>query len=130
MTKEVISSDRAPRAIGPYSQAIRAGGLIFLSGQIPLDPATGELVAGDIEAQTRQVLKNLAAVLEAAGASLDDVVRTTIYLTDLADFAVVNRVYGEHFRALPPARATVQVAALPKGATVEIDGIAHVGAHA
>ena len=100
MTKEAISSDRAPRAIGPYSQAIRVGGLIFLSGQIPLDPETGELVAGDIEAQTRQVLKNLSAVLEAAGASLDDVVRTTIYLTDLADFAVVNRVYGEHFRAL------------------------------
>jgi 2-iminobutanoate/2-iminopropanoate deaminase len=126
--KTVVSTDRAPAAIGPYSQAIRVGDLVFCSGQIPLDPRTGEMVQGGIEAQTRQVLANLGEVLAAAGASFQDVVRTTIYLVDLGDFAVVNRIYGEAVGSLPPARATVQVAALPKGSAVEIDAIAHLGA--
>ncbi len=126
MPRSVIESLQAPRAIGPYSQAIAvpASKLIFLSGQIPLDPATGELVKGDVAAETAQVMKNLGAVLTAAGVSFDHVVRCTIYLTDLADFAVVNQVYGQAFRTAPPARATVQVAALPRGARVEIDAIA------
>jgi 2-iminobutanoate/2-iminopropanoate deaminase len=120
-----IQTDDAPRAIGPYSQAITAGDLIFCSGQIPLDPRTGEMVgASDVAAQTRQVMQNLAAVLQAAGASLGEVVKTTIYLQDLADFGTVNEVYGSFFTADPPARATVQVAGLPKGAAVEIDCIA------
>lgn len=122
--KEIVSTDRAPAAIGPYSQAVRAGGFVFLSGQIPLDPATGEMVPGDIEAQTRRVMQNLEAVLVAAGTSFDRVVRATIYLTNLADFAKVNAIYGERFTKDPPARATVQVAALPKGAQVEIDLVA------
>jgi 2-iminobutanoate/2-iminopropanoate deaminase len=122
--KEPISTKSAPAAIGPYSQAIRAGGLVFLSGQIPLDPVSGQLIDGDIAAQTERVMKNLGAVLEAAGCSFDDVVRTTIFLTSLADFQVVNECYGRHFHAVPPARATVQVAALPRGAKVEIDAIA------
>ena len=122
--KEIRSSG-APTPVGPYSQAVEHGGWIFASGQIPLDPATGSLVGDGIEDQTRQVLANLRAVLEAAGASLDDVVRTTIYLVDLAVFARVNRVYAEHFPREPrPARATVQVAALPLGAAIEIDAIA------
>jgi 2-iminobutanoate/2-iminopropanoate deaminase len=122
--KEIISTDRAPAAIGPYSQAVRAGGFVFLSGQIPLDPATGKMIEGDIEAQTRRVMENLAAVLAAAGTSFEKVVRTTIYLTDLGDFAKVNAIYGESFPQQPPARATVQVAALPRGANVEIDLVA------
>jgi 2-iminobutanoate/2-iminopropanoate deaminase len=127
MSKTAISSERAPRAIGPYSQAVRAGELLFCSGQIPIDPATGELVGGGgIEVQTAQVLKNLGEVLAAAGAGWGDVVKTTIYLINLGDFAVVNRVYGEVVGSVPPARATVQVAALPKGAAVEIDAIAHL----
>ena len=126
MSKHKIETTTAPAAIGPYSQAIRAGNLLFLSGQIPLDPVSGELVAGGIEGQTRQVMKNLQAVLQAAGSDFADLVKTTIYLVDLADFAVVNRIYGECFSAAPPARATVQVAALPKGAMVEIEGIAVV----
>lgn len=126
MPKTAISSDRAPRAIGPYSQAVRAGDLVFCSGQIPIDPATGELVGGGIEAQTAQVMKNLGEVLTAAGATWDDVVKTTIFLTNLEDFAVVNRVYGELVGSVPPARATVQVAALPKGAAVEIEAVAHL----
>ena len=118
-------SDAAPAPVGPYSQAVEHDGWIFASGQIPLDPASGELVGGEIEDQTRQVLANLRAVLEAAGASLDDVVRTTIYLIDLGHFPRVNAVYAEHFTAEPqPARATVQVAALPLGAAIEIDAIA------
>ena len=118
-------SDAAPAPVGPYSQAVEHDGWIFASGQIPLDPASGELVGGEIEDQARQVLANLRAVLEAAGASLDDVVRTTIYLIDLSHFPRVNAVYAEHFTAEPrPARATVQVAALPLGAAVEIDAIA------
>lgn len=120
-----IRSGSAPAAVGPYSQAVEHAGWIFASGQIPLDPETGALVPGDVEAQTRRVLANLRAVLETAGASLDDVVRTTIFLTDLAHFARVNAVYAEYFTGEPrPARATVQVAALPLGAAVEIDAIA------
>ncbi|XYH98803.1 RidA family protein [Sorangium sp. So ce1128] len=126
MSKTAITSDQAPRAIGPYSQAVRAGDLVFCSGQIPIDPATGELVAGGIEAQTAQVIKNLSEVLSAAGASWNDVVKTTIYLTNLADFAVVNQVYGAAVGGVLPARATVQVAALPKGAAVEIEAVAHL----
>jgi 2-iminobutanoate/2-iminopropanoate deaminase len=121
-----VSTTDAPAAIGPYSQAVRAGNMVFLSGQIPLDPATGQMVTGDIRAQTERVMENLGAVLKAAGCSFKNVVRTTIYLTDLGDFAVVNETYGKRFPENPPARATVQVAALPKGAKVEIDCIAIV----
>jgi 2-iminobutanoate/2-iminopropanoate deaminase len=121
-----VSTTDAPAAIGPYSQAVRAGNMVFLSGQIPLDPATGQMVTGDIRAQTERVMENLGAVLKAAGCSFKNVVRTTIYLTDLGDFAVVNETYGKRFPENPPARATVQVAALPKGAKVEIDCIAVV----
>jgi len=124
--RQAVSSDRAPAAIGPYSQAVRAGGLVFCSGQIALDPGTGELVAGGIGEQTRQVLRNLGAVLQAAGASLDDVVRTTVYLADLGDFAAMNAAYGEFFGQPAPARATVQAARLPRDARVEIDAIAVV----
>ena len=120
-----IRSGSAPEPVGPYSQAVEQGGWVFLSGQIPLDPESGKIVDGDIEAQTRRVLANLRAVLEAGGLSLADVVRTTIYLVDLAHFPRVNAVYAEHFDGEPqPARATVQVAALPLGAAVEIDAIA------
>ena len=122
--RQAVSSDRAPKAIGPYSQAVKAGGMVFCSGQIPLDPHTGELVAGDVGDQTRQVLRNLGAVLQAAGASLDHVVRTTVYLADLADFAAMNVAYGEFFGQPAPARATVQAARLPRDARVEIDAIA------
>jgi 2-iminobutanoate/2-iminopropanoate deaminase len=122
--REAVSSEQAPKAIGPYSQAIRAGDFLFLSGQIPLDPATGQLVPGDVAAQTRQVLDNLRAVLAAAGLSVDAVVRTTIYLVDLGDFAVVNEVYSSYFADPAPARATVQVSRLPRDARVEIDAIA------
>jgi 2-iminobutanoate/2-iminopropanoate deaminase len=125
MPREVIQTDKAPKAIGPYSQAIRsATGSVFLSGQIPLDPATGEIVPGDITAQTEQVMKNIHAVLTAAGCTFDHVVRCGIYLTDLADFGKVNEVYGRYFPSNPPARSTVQVVALPRGARVEIDCIA------
>ncbi len=122
--KESVTSPSAPAAIGPYSQAIRAGSFVFLSGQIPLDPATGALVQGDIAAQTTRVMENLRAVLAAAGCTFADVVRTTIYLVDLTHFATVNETYGRFFAAPFPARATVQVSALPKGAQVEIDAIA------
>ncbi len=127
--KAPVSTPEAPEAIGPYSQAVEAHGArtLWLSGQIPLDPATGQLVPGGIEEQTRRVMENLRAVLAAAGASFDDVVKTTIFLTDLADFARVNEVYGRCFAAAPPARATVQVAALPRGARVEIDAVAVIG---
>jgi len=121
--REAVSTDQAPKAIGPYSQAIRAGGLLFVSGQVPLDPATGALVKGDIVAQTHRVMRNVQAVVEAAGASLDAVVKTTIYLADLGDFKTVNEVYGGYFTAPAPARATVQVARLPLDARVEIDAI-------
>lgn len=130
MPLEPIVTADAPKAIGPYAQAIAvtgAGKLVFCSGQIPLDPISGEVVAaGDIRGQTEQVLRNLAAVLGAAGASLDSVVKTTIYLTDLQEFAAVNEVYARHFRQHTPARATVQVAGLPRGVDVEIDAIAVV----
>ena len=127
MTKRIIATADAPAAIGPYSQAVRVGDLIFLSGQIPLDPRTGQMVSGSVATQARRVMENLAAVLRAADAKFDDVVRSTIYLTNLDDFASVNEVYGSYFSSEPPARATVQVAALPRGAEVEIDMIAHVG---
>ncbi len=126
MKKAAISSADAPAAIGPYSQAVRSGDLVFLSGQIPLDPKTGELVKGSIELETTRVLDNLHAVLAAAGCSFADVVRTTIYLTDLGDFVKVNETYGTRFSGVFPARATVQVAALPRGARVEIDAVARV----
>ncbi|MGD0947420.1 MAG: RidA family protein [Candidatus Binatia bacterium] len=122
--KQVIATDQAPQAIGPYSQAVRAGSWLFVSGQIGLNPSSGELVAGGVVAETTRVLDNLREVLEAAGASLDDVVRTTIYLVDLNDFGRVNEAYAAFFRAPYPARATVGVAALPRGARVEIDAIA------
>ena len=122
--KEAISSPGAPKAIGPYSQAVRAGQLLFVSGQVPLDPATGQMVEGDIAAQTRRVFDNLAAVLQAGGRSFADVVRTTVFLADMNDFATVNEVYGTYFTEPYPARATVQVARLPKDARVEIDVIA------
>ena len=124
MTKEIVSTDQAPRAIGPYSQAVKACKLVFLSGQIPLDPASGKLVAGTIEDQTARVMENLKAVLAACQLSLADIVKATIFLTDMADFAKVNAVYGSYFSQQPPARSTVQVAALPKGARVEIEAVA------
>jgi reactive intermediate/imine deaminase len=123
MSRRVIATANAPAAIGTYSQAVAAGGAVWLSGQIPLDPATMELVGGGIENEVRQVFKNLAAVAEAADASLADTARITVYLTDLADFAVVNRVMEEVLSQPYPARATVQVAALPKGARVEVDAV-------
>lgn len=124
MLKKQIQTTAAPAAIGPYSQAIKAGGFIFYSGQIPLNPESGHIVAGGIVEQTRQVMANMQAVLNASGREFSDIVKTTIYLTDLADFATVNEIYGEHFKDVPPARACVQVAALPKGSAVEIDWIA------
>lgn len=122
--RQGIVTDAAPPAIGPYSQAIVAGTLVFCSGQIPLDPATGQMVAGDIGAQTRRVLANLGAVLAAAGASLSDVVKTTVYLADMGDFAAMNVVYGEFFLSPAPARSTIQAARLPRDARLEIDAIA------
>ena len=122
--KRIIQSEDAPSAVGPYSQAVAAGGLVFISGQIPLDPATGELIEGDIAARAERVLESLGAVLEAAGLAFGDVVKTTIYLADMADFAAVNQVYARCFPTEPPARATIQVAALPKGARIEIDAVA------
>jgi 2-iminobutanoate/2-iminopropanoate deaminase len=124
--REAVRTDKAPAAIGPYSQAVRIGNLLFCSGQIPLDPATGQLVTGDIAAQTRQVFANLGAVLAAAGASFDHVARTTVYLADMNEFAAMNDVYGTFFRAPAPARSTIQAAGLPKNARVEIDVIAVV----
>ena len=122
--RQAVSSDAAPRAIGPYSQAIRVGSLLFVSGQIPLDPATGAMVEGDIAAQAHRVFLNLGAILEAAGVSFDHVVRTTVYLADMDDFATVNEIYGTYFSSPAPARATIQAARLPKDARVEIDLIA------
>jgi 2-iminobutanoate/2-iminopropanoate deaminase len=126
--RNVVSTEKAPKAIGPYSQAITgAGRMVFCSGQIPLDPATGEMVgAGDVRAQAKRVMENLGAVLAASGASFEGVVKTTIYLQDLKDFQAVNEIYGGYFPSAPPARATVQVAGLPRGALVEIDAIALV----
>ncbi|MBW8366965.1 MAG: RidA family protein [Arenimonas sp.] len=127
MPREPISTPRAPAAIGPYSQAVRAGGVVYLSGQIPLDPATGELVQADISAEARRVFDNLTAVCEAAGGTLGDVARVGIYLTDLSDFAAVNAVMAEYFQLPYPARSTIQVSALPRGARVEIDAILVTG---
>lgn len=127
MKKEEIKTERAPKAIGPYSQGVKIGRHLFLSGQIPIEPSSGEVLTGSVEAQTRQVLKNLQAVLEEAGATLKDVVKTTVYLKDLSAFAEMNSVYAEFFSAPYPARATVGVNALPKGSGVEIDAIAVIG---
>lgn len=123
-TRTTIATDYAPAAIGPYAQAIAAGDLLFCSGQIPLDPTTGQLVEGDIEVQTRRVLDNLAAVLQAGGSSLEQVVKTTIFLQDMNDFATVNTIYAEYFGSEPPARSTVQAARLPRDVRVEIEAIA------
>jgi len=125
--KRTVATDDAPKAIGPYSQAILHNGLAYLSGQIPLDPATGQLVEGDIAAQTTQVLENLKAVLEACGSGLASVLKTTVYLKDMGEFARMNEVYGKYFPANPPARSTVEAARLPRDARVEIDAIAIVG---
>ena len=125
--KQIVATDEAPRAIGPYSQAVVANGLVFASGQIPLDPRTGEFVAGGIREQTEQVMRNLSAVLQAAGSGLERVLKATVYLADMADFAEMNEVYGGFFRAEPPARSTVQAARLPRDARVEIDVIALAG---
>jgi 2-iminobutanoate/2-iminopropanoate deaminase len=124
VSKDVISTSKAPAAIGPYSQAIRWGQVLFVSGQIPIDPATGQIVAGDIETQTERVLKNLAAILEAAGSSLSQVLKTTVYLKDLEEFARMNEVYARFFGEQPPARATVQVARLFRDVRVQIEAIA------
>lgn len=126
MTKEIITTEKAPAAIGPYSQAVKVGNLLFTSGQIPLDPATGQVIPGDIQAQTRRVLDNLSAVLQAAGTSLDKVVKATVFIKNMDDFAAINSVYGEYFTANPPARSTVEVARLPKDVGVEIEVIALV----
>jgi reactive intermediate/imine deaminase len=125
--RQPIHTDRAPAAIGPYSQAVRAGDTVFLSGQIPLDPSTGELVTGDIAVQARRAFDNLRAVCEAAGGSLDGVARLGLYLTDLGDFAAVNAVMAEYFQAPYPARSTIQVSGLPKGAHFEVDAILVLG---
>ncbi|MBA2336138.1 MAG: RidA family protein [Pyrinomonadaceae bacterium] len=122
--KEIVSTENAPGAIGPYSQAIKTGNLVFCSGQIPIDPETGEFVSSYVAEQTEQVLKNLSAVLEAAGTSLDAVVKTTVFLTDMGDFNAMNEIYGRYFNDNKPARATVQAARLPRDAKVEIDCIA------
>ena len=125
--KEIIATEDAPRAIGPYSQAVRAGNFVFASGQIPIDPATGEFVPGGIAEQTEQVLKNLTALFAAAGVGLDQIVKTTVFLADMNDFTAMNEVYGKFFSEAPPARATVQAARLPRDAKVEIEAIAVTG---
>lgn len=122
--KKIISTTDAPAALGPYSQAVRVGSTIYCAGQIPLDPKSGQIVSEDISEQTRRVLQNITAVLKAEGLSFDHIVKTTIFLTDLGDFQTVNEIYGGYFKQAPPARSTVQVAALPKGARVEIEVIA------
>ena len=124
MERQIIHTDRAPRAVGPYSQAVKAGDMVFVSGQIALDPATGNLVPGSIEDQTRQAMENVKAVLGAAGTSLERVVKTTVFITDMNDFPRVNEAYAEFFPEAPPARACIQVSALPKGAQVEIEAVA------
>jgi len=124
LKKEIISTDQAPGAIGPYSQAVKIGEMVFVSGQIPIDPLSGNLIEGDIKAQTRQVLKNVSAVLSAAGTSLDSVVKTTVFITDMNDFALMNEVYAEFFTSMPPARACVEVSRLPKDVLVEVEAVA------
>ncbi|MBJ6800361.1 RidA family protein [Geomonas propionica] len=121
MQKEIISTDQAPKAIGPYSQGVKAGGFLFLSGAIALDPATGEVVQGGVVAETEQVMKNIGALLAAAGLGFQDVVKTTIYLANMGDFATVNGIYGGYFQENPPARSTVEVKGLPRGVLVEIE---------
>ncbi len=127
MQREQVKTDHAPAAIGPYSQAIKAGGMVFAAGQIPLDPATGQLVSGDVQAQTERVLENVRAVLTAAGASFETVVKTTVFLKSMSDFAAMNEVYARYFTGVAPARSTVAVADLPRGALVEIECIAFAG---
>jgi 2-iminobutanoate/2-iminopropanoate deaminase len=122
--KKTVSTNEAPGAIGPYSQAVRTGNFLFCSGQIPLDPKSGQIISGDIAAQTRRVLDNIAAVLRVEGLTFDNVVKTTIFLTDLGDFQTVNEVYSSYFKQDPPARSTVQVSALPRGAKIEVEAIA------
>ena len=122
--KKIVSTTEAPAAVGPYSQAVRVGSTIYCAGQIPLDPKSGQIISGDISAQTRRVLDNITAVLKAEGLTLQNIVKTTIFLTDLADFQTVNEVYASYFKQAPPARSTVQVPALPKGARIEIEAIA------
>ncbi|MDD5285774.1 MAG: RidA family protein [Desulfuromonadaceae bacterium] len=124
MKLEIVTTDNSPAAIGPYSQAIKSGNMLYCSGQIPLDPVTGEMVSGDITAQTERVMKNIAALLSAAGAGFDDVIKTTIYLVDMGDFASVNEIYGRCFKNHKPARSTVAVKSLPRGALLEIEVIA------
>ena len=126
MKKETVSTDKAPKAIGPYAQAIKAGDFVYTAGQIPIDPKSGNLITGGIAEQTRQVLENLKAVLEAAGSSLEQVIKATVFLKNMADFTVLNEVYGEYLGAAKPARSTVAVAELPRGALVEIDFVALV----
>lgn len=125
--KQIIKTELAPQAIGPYSQAVTANGFVFASGQIPIDPATGQFVEGGIVEQTEQVMKNVSAVLQAAGSSLDRVVKTTVFLADMGEFAAMNEVYGRYFQNDPPARATVEAARLPRDARVEIEALALVG---
>jgi len=127
MNREIIHTENAPAAIGPYSQGVRAGGFIFFSGQIPIDPASGEVVSGGIVPQTEQVMRNIEALLTASGTGFASVVKTTIFLTNLADFAQVNEIYGRRFPSAPPARSTVQVSALPKGVDVEIEVVVLAG---
>lgn len=123
MAKQTIATEKAPAALGPYSQGVATESLLFISGQLPIDTATGKLIDGDITGRTHQIINNLSAIAEAAGSSLDNIVKTTIFLTDLGDFQAVNAAYGEHFSSDPPARSTVQVAALPLGSNIEIEAI-------
>src|SRR3982074_3256741 len=125
--KDIVATDRAPRAIGPYSQAVRAGDLVFASGQIPIDPTTGEFVSGGVAEQTEQVLRNLTAVFEAAGVGMNQIVKTTVFLADMDDFTAMNEVYGRFFSVEPPAPSAVQAARLPRDARVEIEAIAVMG---
>lgn len=126
MDKEIIQTTNAPAAIGPYSQGVRHGDLVFVSGQIPIDPATGELIEGDIKQQTRQVLANVAAILQATGTTMDKVLKATLFITDMDDFPLINEVYAEFFQSAPPARACVEVSRLPKGVQVEMEAVAAV----
>ncbi|MCL0100824.1 RidA family protein [Peptococcaceae bacterium] len=126
MLKEIISTDKAPAAIGPYSQAVKAGNFMFISGQIPIDPSTGNVIDGDIKTQTKQCLKNLEAICQSAGLTLDNVVKTTIFITDMSKFPEVNEVYGSFFKENPPARACVEISALPKGVQIEIEAVVAV----
>lgn len=124
MERVIVNTNEAPAAVGPYSQAVKKGNMLFVSGQIPLVPGTGELVEGDIQAQTKQAMENVKAVLAAGGASLNDVVKTTVFITSMSDFPLVNEIYAQYFQAEPPARACVEVSALPKGANVEVEAVA------